>query len=227
MQLTIELILGFAGLFIMTRLLGKTQISQITPFDFISSLILGELLGNAIYDKNVHIFYILYAVVVWGLLIFLIEFWTQKKNKVRGFLEGQPDIIIHNGKLVYSTMKKTKLDINQLQGLIRQKGYFSIYDIKYAILETNGTVSVLPKSDVDMVKRKDMDLPTEEVSLPISLILDGEIVYDNLSELGRTEDWLKKKLLEQDIPHVSDVLHAEWQSPDELLLTRHTDANMK
>ncbi|WP_349410762.1 DUF421 domain-containing protein [Pseudalkalibacillus sp. SCS-8] len=227
MQLTLELILGFAGLFIVTRLLGKTQISQITPFDFISSLILGELLGNAIYDENVHIFSILYALIVWGLLIFLIEFWTQKKKGVRGLLEGQPVIVIHKGKLVYPALKKSKLDINQLQGLIRQKGYFTIYDVEYAILETNGTVSVLPKSNVDMVKREDMELPEEEVTLPISLILDGEIVYDNLQELGRNEAWLKKKLLEKDIVHVGDVLHAEWQSPDELFITKHTQAKLK
>lgn len=227
MQLTTELILGFVGLFIVTRLLGKTQISQITPFDFISSLILGELLGNAIYDENVHIFYILYALVVWGLLIFVIEFWTQKKKGVRGILEGQPEIVIHNGKLVYGALKKSKLDINQLQGLIRQKGYFSIYDVKYAILETNGTVSVLPKSDVDMVKRSDLDLPEEEVTLPISLISDREIIYDNLKELGRNETWLKKKLLAHDVAHVEDVLHAEWQSPDELMITLHSVDKVK
>nr|WP_329610099.1 DUF421 domain-containing protein [Pseudalkalibacillus berkeleyi] len=221
-QLTIELILGFVMLFLVTRLLGKTQISQITPFDFISSLILGELLGNAIYDENVNIFSITYALVIWGLLVYLIEFWTQKKKSVRGFLEGQPVIVIHKGKILYPSLKKNKLDINQLQGLIRQKGYFSLYDVEYAILETNGTISVLPKSDVDSVTRKDLDLPIVDVSLPISLILDGEIVYDNLQELGRNETWLKKKLFEQDIVHITDVLHAEWQSPDQLLITTYS-----
>jgi uncharacterized membrane protein YcaP (DUF421 family) len=227
-ELSLELVIGFAGLFIITRLLGKTQMSQITPFDFISSLILGELLGNAIYDKHVSIFSILYAVALWGILIYLIELWTQKKKGVRGFLEGQPVIVIHRGKVLYEVLKKSKLDLNQLQGLIRQKGYFSIYDIEYAILENNGSVSVLPKSQLDMVNRQDLNLPFKQHALPMTLIIDREIVYDNLLELGKDVNWLKSELQKQNIGDPSRVLHAEWRIIDQkMFITPHASVEMK
>ncbi|WP_257349080.1 DUF421 domain-containing protein [Pseudalkalibacillus decolorationis] len=225
LELSIELIIGFIGLFIVTRLLGKTQISQITPFDFISSLILGELLGNAIYDDKVSIFSILYALVLWGIMIYAIELWTQKKMGARGLLEGQPVIVIHKGKILYQPLKKSKLDLNQLQGLIRQKGFFSLYDVEYAILETNGTVSVLPKSQNDIVNREDLNLPVKQQSLPITLIIDREIVHDNLIELGKDVKWLKYQLQQQNIGDYSIVLHAEWRIAEErLLVTRHASA---
>ncbi|WLD94970.1 DUF421 domain-containing protein [Alkalihalobacillus sp. AL-G] len=228
LELSVELIIGFIGLFIVTRFLGKTQISQITPFDFISSLILGELLGNAIYDTNVSIFSILYAIVLWGLLIYVIEIWTQKQKGVRGMLEGQPAIVIHNGKILYPALKKSKLDINQLQALVRQKGYFSLYDVEYAILETNGTVSILPKSQMDIVNRQDLNLPIKQQSLPITLIIDREIVYDNLTELGKDVNWLKYQLQQQNIGDASAVLHAEWRIAEEqLLVTTHSSVGMK
>ncbi len=110
-----------------------------------------------------------------GLAYLLIELITQKLKGSRKFLEGEPNIVIHKGKLKYKMLKENKLDINQSQSLLRQKGRFSIQEVEYAILETNGMISVLPKADFDKPTRKDMNLPPKDVSLPATLILDGRL----------------------------------------------------
>lgn len=131
----VELLIGFVALLIMTKLLGKTTLSQITPFDFISALILGELVGNAIYDKEVKLGSILFAIALWGGMIFLIELCTQKLRGTREFLEGKPSIIIRNGHLDRQELKKNKLDINQLQHLLRRDKVFSIREVPMQYLK--------------------------------------------------------------------------------------------
>lgn len=211
-----ELVCGLGILFVILKLLGKTQFSQITPFDFISALILGELVGNAVYDKGVRIFEIIFASLLWGILIYLIELITQKVKSSRKLLEGEPSIIIHKGKLKYDVLKKNKLDINQLQSLLRQANCFSIQEAEYAILETNGMVSVLPKFQYDTTKNGDMQIKPKQVSLPVTLIIDGEVLYENLKEAGLEEKRLTQELKKLNIKKTEDVLYAEWK-PDKPL----------
>jgi uncharacterized membrane protein YcaP (DUF421 family) len=221
LMIAIELLLGFFLLFIVLKILGKTQFSQITPIDFISAIVIGELLGNAIYDKEVGITEITFAIVLWGCLIYIIELITQKFKGTRKLLEGEPNIVIHKGAIQYNTLKKTNLDINQLQALVRQQGYFAIQEVEYAILETNGKVSVLPKSEYDTPKMSDLNLPYKPVNLPITLIIDKEIIYDNLEEAGLDEKWLKDQLTMKGISDYKDILYAEWLRNKPLYIIKH------
>ncbi|MDN4073649.1 YetF domain-containing protein [Fictibacillus terranigra] len=218
--ITIEMVIGFFALFFLTKILGKTQLSQLTPFDFISALILGELVGNAMYDPDVHIWMILFAISVWGVLMYSLEMLTQKSMKFRTILEGSPSIVVRKGIIDRKQLKKNKLDINQLQSLIRQKGYFSLRDIEYAILETNGSISVLPKSDIVPATRNDLHLPDKEVTLPVTLILDGRILNENLKTAGLNDDWLRSQLLKRKINSAEEVLYAEWKKGEELLVMK-------
>ncbi|MDN4523610.1 YetF domain-containing protein [Fictibacillus fluitans] len=218
--ITIEMVVGFFALFFLTKILGKTQLSQLTPFDFISALILGELVGNAMYDPDVHIWMILFAISVWGVLMFSLEILTQKSMKFRKVLEGSPSIVIRKGIMDRKQMQKNKIDINQLQNLIRQKGYFSMREIDYAILETNGSISVLPKSDNQPVTRQDLNLPQQKTTLPVTLIMDGTIIYDNLSTAGIDEDWLMNELRNKNIHSAKNVFYAEWKQDEELLVMK-------
>lgn len=218
-QLTTELIVGFLALFILTKILGKTQISQITPFDFISSIFLGELVGNAMYDDETSIFVILYAILIWGSLVYLIEVISQKFKGTRKVLEGAPTIVIRKGYLDRDQLKKSKLDINQLQNLVRQKGYFSLREVEYAILETNGTLSILPKYQYGSPNRQDLNMHTDQQpELPVTLILDGEINMDNLSTAGISKKKLLNQIHEHGYKSVEDVLYAEMSEGKLLIM---------
>lgn len=208
-QLTTELIVGFIALFLLTKILGKTQISQITPFDFISSIFLGELVGNAMYDDETSIFVILYAILIWGTMIYVVEIISQKFKGTRKFLEGAPTIVIRKGMIDRYMLKKSKLDINQLQNLVRQKGYFGLREVEYAILESNGSLSILPKYQYGPPNRQDLNLHSQQQELPVTLILDGELNHDNLSTAGISKKTLMEELHKHGYSSIEEVVYAE------------------
>lgn len=210
------LVIGYIFLFAMAKLLGKTQITQITPFDFISAIVLGELVGNALYDEKIGILEIFFAVAVWGVLIFATEIITQKFKRARKLLEGEPSIVIKKGKIVYEELRKNHLDINQLQHLLRSRDVFSIRECEYAILETDGTISALKKPMYASPTVQDMNLPFNTVGLPVTVILDGEVVWDNLKSVGWDEGKLMSEIKTSGARSVKDVLYAEWKEGEAL-----------
>lgn len=206
----LELFVGYAALFILTKILGKTTITQITTFDFISALVLGELVGNALFDEKIGVKEILTAIFLWGLLVFITEIVTQKFKGTRKLLEGEPSIVIRNGKIDYKVLKKNHLDINQLQHLLRSKDVFTIRECEFAILETDGTVSVLKKPKYSNPTAQDLNLKLDKVTLPVSVILDGEVIKDNLQMIHWDEKRLLKEINKYGAKSMEEVLYAEW-----------------
>lgn len=213
-HLSIELFGGFLALMLLTKLLGKTQMNQVTPFEFISSLVLGELVGNAIYDNDIHLWYILYAVIFWAILIYCNEKIAQKFNKSRIFLEGNPSILVRNGQIDFNMLKKENININELQSMLRLKDAFSVREVEYAILEPSGSLSVLKKSKYDNPTNEDLNLIEKPIYLPVAFILDGEILFDNLKNSGFNEVWLKKQLHSNGFGNVKDIFFAEWKEDE-------------
>ncbi|MFD1017889.1 DUF421 domain-containing protein [Thalassobacillus hwangdonensis] len=211
-----ETLFGFIALFFLTKVLGKSQITQITAFDFIAALVLGELVGNALFDPEVGVLQIGYAVLLWGVLIYVTEIITEKFKKTRAILEGKPSIVIHNGKIIKQQLKKSKLDINQLQHLLRSKEVFSFQEVAFAILETDGTVSVLKNSLNQTPSKGDFNMPAASVPLPTLLISDGEVLWDNLKEAGLDKRWLMDQLHRQEIEKYKEVLVAEYKKGEAL-----------
>lgn len=214
----LDLVFGFFALLIITKLLGKTQISQITPFDFISALLLGELVGNALFDEKAGIPEIAFVLIIWGSLMYITEILTQKFKRTRYFLEGAPSLVIYRGSLIRDVMKKNKLDVDQLQHLLRGKDVFSIKEVEFGILEPNGDLSVLKKSDYQNPIRKDFNLPKQEVNLPTTLINDGEIIYDNLKEENLEKSWLIQQIKQQGFESIEEVFYAEYEKNEGLFV---------
>lgn len=208
--LTLELIVGFFLLFLVVKVLGKKIIDQITPFTFIASIVLGELLGNALYDDKVSVLHIIYAMSLWTLLLFTIEMLGQKCLKLRGIFMGKPSVLIRNGVINREQLKKNRMNLNQLQSLLRQSETFSIREVAYCYLEANGSLSILKKSTKQKTQQEDLNLPEKPVFVPVTLIRDGEVLKDELVEFGRDEGWLKLQLQAQGIANNKDVYIAEW-----------------
>lgn len=213
-HIVIELVIGFISLFIITKIIGKRQISQITPFDFISAIVLGELLGNAIYDENIGLIHILSALLLWGILMITVEMITQKSLKSRGLLEGNPSIVIRKGMIDREELRKNRIDINELQNLLRQKDVFSVREVEYGILEADGKITVLKKPEYNYPTLSDLGLNPKPVYLPVTLISDGEVLLDNLKDSGFNETWLEKQLHMQGFKDVKQVFYAEWKEDE-------------
>lgn len=217
LRVTVEAIVGFAALFVITKILGKTQITQITPFDFISALILGELIGNALYDPEVGLVMILYAVTLWGTLIWSIDIITQKFRRSRALLEGKPSLLIRRGQLQRKIMNENRIDLNQLMHLLRDKGVFSIQEVEYAILESNGAISIMKKHLYQTPNYQFFNATPKAVYLPTAVILDGEIVLENLKEIEIDENTLRKEVEKQGLT-IEEVIYAEWHKEQGLYI---------
>ncbi len=218
-----ETLFGAFALFILTKVLGKTQISELTPFDFIAALVLGELVGNALFDEKAGILDIGYVILLWGLILYGIEMITQKFKGSRHLLEGDPVLVIHKGKLNREEIKNNKMDIDEIQQLLRAKDVFSIQEVEYGILETDGTISVLKKSPYQAPTKKDLNVAPSEVYLPTKLIGDGEIIKDNLKEAGLTEEWLQNELNRQGYHSIEDVFFAEYTKGQKLFINPYVN----
>ena len=209
-SIALEAIVGFIALFILTKILGKTQMNQITVFDFISVLVLGELVGNAVFDENVGVREILFAVALWGALVYFIDFFTLKVRRSRKILEGMPSILIRRGVIQYDELKRNKLDLSQMLQLLRNKNVFSLKEVEYAIFEPSGTINVLKKLKYQQPNHHALYIPEQEVLLPITIIGDGKIIQENLKEIEWDENRVTMEV-EQQGYQLEDVVYAEWE----------------
>jgi uncharacterized membrane protein YcaP (DUF421 family) len=212
--LTIKVIVGFVTLFFIIIITGRTSISQLTPFHLVFVLVLGDFLGNTIYEDNVRTFHFLYAIGLWTLLMLGVEFMTLKNKSTRSLLLGDPNIIIRDGVMDRKLLKKNKLDVNQVLSILRQNNVFSVREVKYGILETNGQISLLLKSKYQKPDKQDLNLPESPVYLPTSLILDGEILWDNLHDLGFDQQWLGNQLTTNGYDNVKSIFYADWRESE-------------
>ncbi len=220
LNVTIRILTGLAVLFTVTKILGKTQISQITPFDFISSIVIGEIFVHGVFDEKLNLFSLIYPIMLWGVLIFIFELLAEKSLKIRDFFEGSPAVIIRDGQIDRKEMKRNKINLDQLLNLLRQKGVFSISEVKYGILELNGSLSVLKSSPEDNPTRKDLNLPEKPVFLPLTLISDGKVLLNNLQGAGFDMAWLENQLRLQGINNVKNVFYAEWRKDKGLSISK-------
>ncbi|CEG33145.1 DUF421 domain-containing protein [Peribacillus simplex] len=212
--LTIKVIVGFATLFFIIIITGRTSIYQLTPFHLVFVLVLGDFLGNTIYEDKVSTFHFLYAIGLWTFLMLGIEFMTLKNKSTRSLLLGNPNIIIRDGVMDRKLLTKNKLDVNQVLSILRQNNVFSVREVKYGILEANGQISLLLKSKYQKPDKQDLNFPESPVDLPTSLIIDGEILWDNLHELGFDQQWLDNQLTTNGYDNVKRILYADWRESE-------------
>lgn len=209
-RITLKILTGMVFLFAVTKFLGKTQISQITPFDFITSIVIGEIFVRGVFEEDLHLLLLIYPILLWGAIIYGIELLAEKSLKLRSFFEGKPVILIRDGQIDRQQMKRNKINLNQLLNLLRQKDVFSVREVKYGILELNGSLSVLRNSPDDQPTREDLNLPDRPVYLPVEIISDGKVLLENLQECGFDLVWLDNQLKTQGVKNIQEVFYGEW-----------------
>ncbi|AIQ62155.1 hypothetical protein PSTEL_02465 [Paenibacillus stellifer] len=212
--ITLKLATGFIGLWILTRLLGKKEISQLTPFDFVSSLMLSEIVGNTVYQKDVKYLHLLYGLLLWGFLSYLFEKITQHAKRFRSPLEGASSILICDGKIDMKEMKRNRIDFGQLRMMLRQKDIFAVEEVAYAIFEKNGSLSVLKKPEFEVPAKGELGMEREEAGFVYSLVEEGDILEDNLRKIGRDRVWLESGLRDGGYRDVKALNYVEWSRKD-------------
>lgn len=205
-----KLFFGLIALLVVTRLLGKKELAQLTPFDFVYSVVLGGILEESIYDDKVSWPQIWFAVAVWGGLLYIIEKLSQHYDKVRVFLKGDASILIRNGEFNVKELNKNQLEMEQLRTMLRQQGVFSLSEVKDLYLEPGGTISLKKYAKQDIVTPEMLDLNPQDQGLNFLFVDEGEINTGILEYVGKSKEWLYDELQKLGHPSVKDILYAEW-----------------
>ncbi|MFT8870895.1 MAG: DUF421 domain-containing protein [Sporolactobacillus sp.] len=216
--IAVELSVGLFGLILLTKMMGRASMSEATPFDFISLIVVGDFVSEAIYDPRTSIGKVMFAIFFWGALIVLIDQVTLKFSRSRTFFESRPEMVIRSGKIDRAILKKNRLDIDHLQMLLRNRDIFSVREVDYAILEPNGKLSVIRQPDYEWPKRRDLSLKHAATAPPLTLISDGHVIEDNLHQAEKTRAWLNAELCARAIPDEKSVFLAEWRQEDGLFV---------
>ncbi|NIK79039.1 uncharacterized membrane protein YcaP (DUF421 family) [Paenibacillus castaneae] len=212
-QYSLRTLLGFIVLLLLTRILGKKQLSQMTFFTYITGIALGNIAGEMALNKEIKVVAGITVMTMWALLTIIIEQLSLKSPLIRVLFDGEPAIVIKKGKIQAKAMALSKLNMDDLSMLLREKSVFSVREVDYAILEPNGKLSVLKKQEEESPTRMDLQIPVRErLYLPTELIVDGKIVKRNLKELQLNREWLEEQIKPYGVQSVHDVFFAELQS---------------
>lgn len=183
-----------AILFAITRFLGKKQISQLSFFEYVTGIALGELAGFMSTDLEAHYFHGIAALMVWFLVPFLLEITTLKSKWLRHFFEGKGTVVIRHGRVLENELKRERYTADELMEQLRTKNVFQVADVEFAMLEASGDLSIMLKKEKQPLTPGDLGLKTGPDKLPYTVIVDGNIDDDELAASSLTREWLNKQL---------------------------------
>ena len=194
LDVILRCLISLVTLFFVTKMIGKKQVSQFSLFDYVIGISIGNFAAEMALNLDSDYMHGTIAVIVFGIVAYLVSFITLKNLKLRRFFIGDPTIIIEDGKILYKNVKKTKFDINDLLEECRINGYFDISQIDYALMEANGKISFLAKPDYQTPTNKDLKINKQKTGLCANLIIDGEIIYESLKIMHKDKKWLMHEI---------------------------------
>jgi uncharacterized membrane protein YcaP (DUF421 family) len=208
---------AFIVLLILARFMGKKQISQLTFFHYVTGITIGSIAADIAGETRTPFLNGIISMIWWAVLTILMSYIAFKSKKARILLDDQPTIVVYEGKIVEGSLKKLRLHLNDLGMMLREQSIFSIKDVHYAILETNGQLSVLKKAGQEAATKKDVNASAPVPKyIPTEVIAEGKISRRNLKELNLTEEWLHEQLKKQGVGKAEHVFYAEVQTDGSL-----------
>lgn len=212
--------LVFISLLILTRILGKTQVGQLTFYEYICGITIGNIAGSVVASDPDKVWNHYYDLILFVILTYLISILTIKSRPLRKIIEGSPVIVIEKGRILEDNMQGMRFDLDELEGKLREKGIFDPAEVQYAIVETSGELSVIKKSDNQPLTKSDFNIHLPGPAFPIELIMDGEIIESNLHSHGYSNAWLIRQLAARNISDISQVTYATIDSKGQLFISK-------
>lgn len=218
LNVIIRAISSLIVLFLVTKMLGKKQVSQLSLFDYVIGISIGNFAAEMTINLESNEINGILAVILFGVFAYAVSYLTMKSIVLRRFFMGTPTIIIQDGKILEKNLRKVKFDINDMLEEVRSAGYFDLSQVEYAVMEVNGKLSILPKSEYRPLTPKDMNLKIDNESLCANIIIDGKIMHKNLKNMNKDEKWLNKQLKVKGYSDISKILLATLDINDKITL---------
>lgn len=187
-------LISLITLLIATKILGKKQVSELSLFDYVIGISIGNFTAEMILVLDAQLVNGVVAILTFGIVGCLMSYLATKSIIFRRVIFGTPTIIMQDGKINYHALKKLNIDINDLLEQARSAGHFDISEISYAIMEANGKISILEKDEYKKPTKQDLKLKKSPNTLPAVIIIDGKLMAENIKETDKTYDWFIKEL---------------------------------
>lgn len=210
-------LLSAVALFVIAKIIGHKQMSQLDFFDYITGITIGSIAAELATELEKP-WKPLIAMAIYGAITFLLALMTSKFPRSRKFINGTPTIIMNNGKIYRNNLKKSKLDLSEFLVMCRQEGYFNLNEIQTAIFEYNGRLTILPKSDKRPINPFDVGLSPVDEHIYTEVIMDGRILDENLKRMGLDKIWLDKQLKEYGYHNAKEIFLGLCDNNNQLTL---------
>ena len=221
-QIALVSLWSVAAMYLIARLIGHRQISQLGVFDYINGITIGSIAAEMATELE-DPWRPFTAIVVYGVAVWLISVVMQKRDRLRRLIDGEPAILMDGGKLYRENMKKARLDLSEFLCLCRQAGYFDLSEIQTAVFENTGTLTILPVSGRRPATPDDLGLSPAPAHIMTEVIMDGRVLSGNLSRMGLDEKWLLKQLSAQGYAAPSQIFLGQCDVNRKLSLYKKTD----
>lgn len=217
-DVTFRAISSLITLFLVTKMLGKKQVSQLSLFDYVIGISIGNFAAEMTINLESNELNGILAVIIFGVVAYIVSWITMKSIFLRRFFMGTPTILIQNGKILEDNLRKVKFDINDMLEEVRGAGYFDLSQVEYAVMEVNGNLSVLPKPEYRPLTPKDMNLKVNRESICANVIIDSKIMHKNLHNMNKDEKWLFKELKVKGYTDTAKILLATLDIDEKLTI---------
>lgn len=206
----------YTVIIIIMRLMGKRQIGQLQPSELVVALIIADLAAVPMAEMGIPLLNGIIPIITLFVAEELLSYVSLKSERARGILSGKPSIIVEKGIILEQELRRLRYNINDLLEQLRLSNVFDIADVDFAILETSGQLSIIPKPDKRALTPRDMQLQVPYESLPVTVIIDGKINHDNLYKIGLDDGWLHSELEKLHIGDIGNVFFAYLTSDRKL-----------
>lgn len=206
LTLIIRAIVIYLIVLVILRIMGKRQIAEMQPYELVATLIIADLACIPMTEITVPLLHGIVPLLALTTIHFFISILSVKSIKLRRLINGSPIIVIDNNGIRYKNLRALNMTLNDLYEGLRVAGYFSLEDIAYAIVETNGSLSVLPKTNAQPPTADDMKVKTDPAVINLMLINDGKVVKENMEHFGLDEEFLKQSIGKFKIANIKDVM---------------------
>ena len=203
-------IISLIALFIATKILGKKQVSQLSLFDYCIGISIGNFTAEMILVLDSQLVNGVVAILTFGVMGYIISYITTKSIYLRRVIFGVPTVIISNGKILYKSLKKLNIDINDLLEQARNAGHFNLEEISYAIMEANGKISFLEIDEYKKPTKKDLKLKKEKETISANIIIDSKLMTENIKNTERSYEWFIKELKKKGYETYENILLATY-----------------
>ncbi|AIQ13078.1 DUF421 domain-containing protein [Paenibacillus durus] len=222
LEVIFRTIFAVVVLFLLTKILGKRQVSQLSFFEYITGITLGSLAAyiSLDTDKNWHLGMI--AILVWIAISFGIEFLQLKSKRARDFIDFKSTVLIKDGKILEENMKKERLTTDELLELLRSKDVFKVADVEFALMESSGQVNVLLTRENQPLTPKHLGIKVAPEKETQAVIMDGKLMPEALDMMGKTPKWLLDELEQQQL-NLQDIFLGQVDAYGELTVDLYAD----